>query len=103
MLQPAPAEQDFFWDDLLEYSPDQQRLAIGSTGRETVTLWDANTYERLITLPSSAQVSLLRFSPDGAVIAGQPFSGAQAGTVFFWRAPSWEEIEKAEAASNPGN
>ncbi|MBI5768642.1 MAG: WD40 repeat domain-containing protein [Verrucomicrobia bacterium] len=80
-----------------DFSPDQQRLAIGSTALETVTLWDANNYERLVSLASRGQASLLRFSPDGNVIAGQTVTGTNAGTLHFWRAPSWAEIEQAEA------
>ena len=32
------------------FSPDQQRLAIGSTAFEALTLWDMDSYERLLTL-----------------------------------------------------
>jgi WD40 repeat protein len=72
------------------FSPDQRRLAIGSTGPEAMTLWDTHNYERVLTLP--APVSVMEpavFSRDGNVLAG---------ARHFWRAPSWAEIEKTEAA-----
>jgi WD40 repeat protein len=79
------------------YSPDMRRLAIGSTGEEAVTLWDAHTFERLLNLGSRAgAVAPVAFSPDGNVIAGQSYGGATDGTIHFWRAPSWAEIEAAE-------
>ncbi|MBI5770139.1 MAG: WD40 repeat domain-containing protein [Verrucomicrobia bacterium] len=78
------------------YSPDMQRLAIGSTGEEAVTLWDAHNFERLLNLGSRAgAVAPVAFSPDGNVIAGQS-NYALEGTIHFWRAPSWAEIEAAE-------
>ena len=78
-------------------------LAIGSTGSEAMTLWDIHSHERLLTL--EAKVGGLRptaFSPDGNVIAGESGAGATAGTLYFWRAPTWAEIEKAEAAGAKG-
>ena len=82
------------------YSPDSQRLAVGSAGAEAVTLWDLHTYERLLTLPAAAGVMHnLAFSGDGSVLGAQQATRALNGTVRFWRAPSFAEIEKAEGAS----
>jgi hypothetical protein len=39
------------------------------------------------------------FSPDGNVLVGRTGTGAESGNVHFWRAPTWVEIEKAEATS----
>jgi WD40 repeat protein len=81
------------------FTPDQRRLVIGSTAFEAITVWDTHNYERLLTLPASVGgLAGLAFSADGNVLAGQSGTGANAGTLFFWRAPSWAEIEKAEAA-----
>jgi serine/threonine protein kinase/WD40 repeat protein len=81
------------------YSPDQQRLAVGSTAHEALTIWDMNNYERLLTL--AAPVGILtpvRFSPDGNVIAGQHGGlSPNIGPLYFWRAPSWAEIAATEA------
>ena len=38
MLQPAPAEQDFFWDDLLEYIDEQRVIPV--VGAELLTIPD---------------------------------------------------------------
>ncbi len=82
------------------YSPDMQRLAIGSTGEEAVTLWDAHNFERLLNLGSRAgAVAPVAFSPDGHVLAGQS-NYALDGTIHFWRAPSWAEIEAGERAAD---
>ena len=79
------------------FSPDQQRLAIGSTAHEAVTLYDAHNHERLLTLAApTGTLYRMTFSPDGNVLAGETGSGAMNGTLHFWRAPSWAEIEKAE-------
>jgi WD40 repeat protein len=80
------------------FSPDIKRLAIFSTGWEALTLWDVHTYERLLTLAAPAGVfARMRFSKDGNVIAGQSIGD---GTVHFWRAPSWAEIEAAERSKD---
>jgi serine/threonine protein kinase/WD40 repeat protein len=80
------------------FSPDQQRLAIGGTGFEAVTLWDLVSSERLLTLAAPVGAMLpVGFSPDGNVLLGQSDRGAHAGTLHFWRAPSWEEIAATEA------
>ena len=84
------------------FSPDQPRLAIGSTAHEAVTLFDAHNHERLLTLAApTPNLFRMTFSPDGNVLAGESGSGASAGTLHFWRAPSWAVIEKAEAAERP--
>ncbi len=80
------------------YSPDQQRLAIGSTAHEALTIWDVTNHERLLRL--AAPVGMLqpvRFSPDGNVIVGQDARASNTGPLYFWRAPSWAEIEQGEA------
>ena len=64
-----------------------------------MTLWDIHSHERLLTLEAKqGGMRPTAFSPDGNVIAWESTSGATAGTLYFWRAPTWAEIEKAEAA-----
>lgn len=80
------------------FSPDQKRLAVGGTGFEAVTLWDLASSERVLTLAAPVGAMLpVGFSPDGHVLIGQSDRGQTAGTLHFWRAPSWEEIAAAEA------
>jgi hypothetical protein len=82
----------------VEFSADMQRLVTASTGCESITLWDTNSYHRLITLPSPLPALYpVIFSPDGNTLIGQNSAGgATVGHLHFWRAPSWEQIEAAE-------
>jgi len=75
------------------FSPDGQRLATSSVGREAVKLWDLSTHRELITL--AGQGSDFRFvasSPDGRWLAARN----DEGQLHLWRAPSWAEIEAEE-------
>ena len=75
----------------LAFSPDGRRLISTSSGRETVKLWDVGMRQELLTLVgTSTAVVRARWTADGDVIlAGAPWQA--------WRAPSWEEINAAEA------
>lgn len=79
------------------FSPDGDRLAVGSDGKEAIKLWDVETHGELLTLPgegSGFYQSL--FSPDGNVL------GASSGRLLhLWLAPSWAEIEATERATTP--
>ena len=78
------------------FAPDGQRLVTGSTAQESITIWDQGNYERLLTFPTTdGGFGSTGFSPDGNVLVGR--SGP--GNIFFWRAPTFEEIAQAEVAS----
>ncbi len=78
------------------FTPDGQRLVTGSTAQESITIWDQGNYERLITFPTTdSGLGSTGFSPDGNVLVGR----SNAGNIFFWRAPNFEEIAQAEARS----
>jgi WD40 repeat protein len=78
------------------FTPDGQRLVTGSTAQESITIWDHGNFERLLTFPTTDSLFYSTgFSPDGNVLVG--LSGT--GNIFFWRAPSFEEIAQAEARS----
>ena len=78
------------------FTPDGQRLVTGSGTQESITIWDQGNYERLLTFPTTdGGFSSTGFSPDGNVLVGRSGSG----NVFFWRAPSFEEIAQTEARS----
>ena len=74
----------------ITFSPDGRRLISTSSGRETVKLWDVGTRQELLTLVGTGTAVRARWTADSDVIlAGAPWQA--------WRAPSWEEINAAEA------
>jgi WD40 repeat protein len=83
------------------FSPDGARLVVGSSGTESITLWDVGSYERLLTLPTTNSVlDANAFSPDGNLLGASSSTGAATaaanGALYIWRAPSWAEIEAVE-------
>ena len=79
----------------MAFSPDGQRLATGgSNPDDAVELWDVDSWQELITLEGvGTQFSFTAFSPDGNVIGTM----CSDGTLNLWRAPTWAEINEAEA------
>jgi len=77
------------------FSPDNQRLATGgSSPKDTVKLWDVDSWQELLTLEvSGSQFSTTAFSPDGNAIG----TLSKDGFLHVWQAPTWEEINAAEA------
>jgi len=75
------------------FSPDGNRLAVGSGTTEAVKLWDLESGQEVLTLEGEGSViDQSAFSPDGAVLA----SMSRRGVMDLWRAPSWAEIAAAE-------
>ena len=76
------------------FSPDGQRLAIGSNGNEAIKLWDVESLQELLTLAGEGSMfNATSFSPDGNALA----SSNSRGLVHVWRAPSFEQITRIEA------
>ena len=76
------------------FSPDGQRLAIGSNGNEAIKLWDVESQQELLTLKGKGSMfHSTAFSPDGNVLA----SSNSRGILHVWRAPSFDEIARLEA------
>jgi WD40 repeat protein/serine/threonine protein kinase len=80
------------------FSPDGKRLiAGGSNPNDTVRLWDTDSWQELLTLEGSGSyVGISAFSPDGNAIG----TTSGDGILQVWRAPSWAEINAAEAKEN---
>ena len=82
-------------------SPDGQRIAAGTSFDLLIKIWDSSTGQEVATLkgaddwvhdPADAVNNLTFLRPDGnTLISGTPHE------VRLWRAPSWAEIEAAEA------
>lgn len=65
--------------------------------KSPVALWDTATQLELLRLGAEGDVVGLQVSLDGSVLTG--YSSLDSGKeIHLWRAPSWEEIERAEAA-----
>ena len=76
------------------FSPDNQRLVIGSGGREAVKLWDPESWQNVFTLEAPGNdFQQMAFSPDGNTLGWLN----QENVLYLWRAPSWDEINAAEA------
>jgi len=77
----------------VSFSPDGQRLAIGSNGNEAIKLWDVESLQELLTLKGQGSMfNSVTFSPDGNVLA----SANSQGILHIWRAPSFEDIARVE-------
>ena len=77
----------------VNFSPDGKRLAVASNGKEAVRLCDTESWQDVLTLESQGNgAGGARFSPDGNAIVWENLT-----THYLWRAPSWAEINAAEA------
>ena len=76
------------------FSPGGDRIVAGGDFTQALKLYDSNSHEEVLNLSSNGwDCHELRLSPDGNVIAADT-----DGPVHVWRAPSWAQIEAAEAA-----
>ena len=82
----------------LATSVSEPALKLGDT--QGVKLWDTESWQEVLTLEFKGSETLsTTFSPDGNVIGIGPMNPqTQVGTVQLWRAPTWAEINAAEAA-----
>ena len=79
---------------MCEFSPDGKRLAITSDGKEAVRLYDTESWQDVFTSEAPGTGFMGRWKYPRMVI---PSLGGNQTTIYVWRAPSWEEINAAEA------
>ena len=78
----------------MAFSPDGKRQATGTGAAEAALhLFDVASWQDVLTLSAEGSIfGSTQFSPDGNMI------GTMAGGILkLWRAPSWAEINAAEA------
>jgi len=76
----------------VSFSPDGKRLAIAGHDKETVRLCDTESWQDVMTLEGPGGIAHVAFSP-----AGNTLVWGSRTSLSLWRAPSWEEINAAEA------
>jgi eukaryotic-like serine/threonine-protein kinase len=82
------------------FSSDGKRLVTGSDGKEAIKVWAVESQQELLTLEGQGSAFFSSaFSPDDNVLGTM----SQAGVLHLWRAPSWNEIERAEKATGDEN
>jgi WD40 repeat protein len=79
------------------FSPDGKRLAICSDYKEAVRLCDTDSWQDVFTLEAPGTgFGGVEIFPENNTIAW-----ANETTIYAWRAPSWAEINAAEAHDPP--
>jgi WD40 repeat protein len=76
------------------FSPDGNRIITGGGSEvEALKLWAVDSWQELFTLTTpGAGFRGVTFSPDGNALGV-----LSLGMLHVWQAPSWEEINAAEA------
>ncbi len=83
--------------DRLVLAGDQRGQDI-AVNRGLVAIWDVATQLELVRLEAEGMHDELDVSPDGNVLITRvPVGDEPATKLHLWRAPSWGEIERAEA------
>ena len=85
------------------FSRDGKRLATGGADKEALKLWDTESWQEVLTLDGQGSVfSPTAISPDGNAIGAMNTGGNAGGAMHIWRAPTWAEINAAEAKEKAG-
>jgi WD40 repeat protein len=81
------------------FSPDNRRFAAGGMEVNGFTLWDFQTGQVVLSFANTGLSYYgVQFSSDGKLIGAQ-----SEGKLHLWRAPTWEEIRRADESENlPG-
>jgi eukaryotic-like serine/threonine-protein kinase len=81
----------------VDFSPDGKRLVIAGHDREAIRLCDTESWQDVITLEGPGGIAGTAFSPDGNTVVTFLWRNSTTQIIYLWRAPSWEQINAAEA------
>jgi WD40 repeat protein len=80
------------------FSPDGSRLVVGGGWTHAVQLFDVASGQLVFNIGCLGSMFWpTRFSPDGNVLA----SMNHQGVLYFWRAPTFDEIKAQDKAAQP--
>ncbi len=87
----------------IEFSTDGRRMTSFTIGSEPIRIWDTESWQTVFSLDPKPGTFLWnsRFLSDGNTIAtNEGIFATEEHWIRLWQAPSWEEIEAAEAPRN---
>jgi WD40 repeat protein len=86
-------------------SSDEQRLVASTIGLDPIRFWDTESRNELLNLqghPGSMLIAPRFLSDDNTLAAIEVNFESGERNVRLWRAPTWEEINAAEAREKAG-
>ncbi len=88
----------------IHVSPDERRMASSTIGSEPIKIWETQGWNEVASVEGRPGFRLLGggFLQDGNTFAGAEVNPeTQAVDICLWRAPTWAEINAAEAKDPP--
>ncbi len=90
----------------IQVSPDEHRMASSTIGSEPIKIWETQGWNEVASIEGRPGFRLLRggFLQDGNTFSGVEVNPeTQTVDARLWRAPSWAEINAAEAKEPPSS
>ena len=88
------------WATCVVFSADGSRIASSSLGNDLIFIWDAVSYEKLLTLEGHTKdINSLSFSWDGKLLA----SGSDDGTIRIWDVVTGQALQVLEGHGDEVN
>ena len=80
-------------------SPDEKTIATGGYRDGSIQLWNLATGQVMTTFKIEGKTKFIKFSPDGKLLLAvtiphEKYGKDWHGTLRYWRAPSFEEIDE---------
>lgn len=95
LLFEQKTNESWDWVTGLDISPDNRKLASGSSSHFQINIWDIDTSERLLTLDEGrGGFNDLTFSPDGSLLlaGGCHLELCSKGFIALWETSDYEEF-----------